>query len=147
MRVFLVLVLTSVLADAQTQMSHSIHGSSLMHVFMMQSHHAAFELLDTNGDNSVTLAEFENYYDQYDLHGDGLITEAEFIQTTGMNAMMARNEFNYIDEDKNGVITRADISDIYKTFDVNHDNAVTEKEFVDRYGKIMSIAHQGMNIG
>ncbi|XP_067660862.1 uncharacterized protein [Haliotis asinina] len=147
MLVILLLVLTSVLADAQTQMSHSIHGSSLMHVFMMQSHHAAFELLDADNNGSITLAELVTYYHQYDLRGDGRITEDEFANVTGMEKMMARNEFNYIDEDKDGIITRGDMTDLYKTFDVDHDNSVSEKEFVDRYGEIMKIVHQGMNIG
>lgn len=55
-----------------------------MHVFMMQGHHAAFELLDTNRDNSVTLAEFENYYDQYDLHGKVYFTQLIWILLLGV---------------------------------------------------------------
>ncbi|XP_046564040.1 uncharacterized protein LOC124272861 [Haliotis rubra] len=147
MRVLLVLVLTSVLADAQTTMLHTNHGSGLMYEFMMVSHHAAFELLDANNDSSITLDELEVYYAKYDNLGNGRITLDEFVNSTGMDKMMARNEFNVIDEDKDGVLTIVDIRDLYKTFDVYRNNSVTEQQFINRYGEIMKIAHQGMNIG
>ncbi|OAF68170.1 Exocyst complex component 6 [Intoshia linei] len=116
---------------------------------------SAFQTFDTNGDGSISMAEFKNLlecmkeecsedvqemFNVFDKDGDGEITLDEFVTIIKMFSSQSFNysacldTFNHYDKDKNGFITKEELTEAVRKMDMN----VTDAEI----NKIMRIADE-----
>ncbi|XP_067660932.1 uncharacterized protein [Haliotis asinina] len=95
-----------------------------------------FHQLDAAKNNYLTLANFNAYFNQFDLDGNGSITKQDYYQLD-TNHAHADKQFALYDVDKDGVLTLKDVKIIVGKFDVDGDGKITMAEFTANYAKLL----------
>ncbi|XP_046583656.1 uncharacterized protein LOC124290852 [Haliotis rubra] len=95
-----------------------------------------FHQLDAGKNNFLTLANFNAYYNQFDLDGDGSITKQDYYKLD-TNHAHADKQFALYDVDKDGALTLKDVKIIVGKFDTDGDGKITLAEFKANYAKLL----------
>ncbi|XP_046336778.1 insoluble matrix shell protein 5-like [Haliotis rufescens] len=120
-------------------------------VIAFGQHHTVWEQvfmsIDLDHDGQFSLKEFHVIIPKFDINGDGLISEAEFMSVwdhaTAAAHDLARDDsagrklFKMEDHDHNGSLTMTEAMNIFTTaFDSNSDGMITKQEFKMAWFKI-----------
>ncbi|XP_067670685.1 uncharacterized protein [Haliotis asinina] len=90
--------------------------------------------LDHNRDGHVTMEEFtREFITKFDHNSNGEVSEAEFIkqwhQTYHDSKEFSKRVFEFLDADKDGLLTTSGISSAIAAFDSNGDSRLSYGEF------------------
>jgi len=151
-------VLSAVTAHAESEKG----GSSMHEQSNAPQHGAMFENADTNGDGSISKAEFDGYYAEHnarhfkelDINQDGKLTPDEMQDGSKRN--MRRYDgtahldqrFNAADANHDGELDRGEASAMpmlkkyFDKVDTNKDGKITRKEYFDA----MPLLHRAKDI-
>ncbi|XP_046582708.1 uncharacterized protein LOC124290063 [Haliotis rubra] len=93
-----------------------------------------FDNNDLDKDKEFSLAELKFSFQGYDSDFDGVVSREEYTTyTTHQNPalfILTHALYDIYDSDKDGVLTEYDYDQLYKLWDANENNVVSEPEFV-----------------
>ncbi|XP_060567380.1 uncharacterized protein LOC132726127 isoform X2 [Ruditapes philippinarum] len=99
-----------------------------------------FKLTDRNGNGVLEYSEFEQVFQDFDNDTNGQVTSTEFVDLWVLDnigeVQQAVAMFLNLDVNDDFVIDQTDMPYIFVFFDRNHDNVVSEGEFVIQWVKI-----------
>ncbi|CAH1780644.1 unnamed protein product, partial [Owenia fusiformis] len=96
---------------------------------------------DKDGDGEITMSEVSAVFNAFDADGNGDISEEEFIgswkRAFGGSDDQALLVFGQIDKDGSKSITMDELSNLYKSMDVDGDGTITKKEFIGKWKELL----------
>ncbi|KAH3796889.1 insoluble matrix shell protein 5-like isoform X2 [Dreissena polymorpha] len=96
---------------------------------------------DANLDGQITRAELSDVFQAFDKNSDGTVTNGEFeelwMALTSQTQALANANFHLADLNDDKVIDQKDYPIVYTVFDLNHDGAVSSREFVQKWEDIV----------
>ncbi|XP_046547900.1 uncharacterized protein LOC124257800 [Haliotis rubra] len=105
---------------------------------------ATFNIIDADSNGQVDRKEFYAAFDRLDTNGDQKMTLQEYMANTNVSQSVAQLVFKFMDKNSDGSVDRSEMTDVFNLFDTNKDGEISKQEFVREYTKIYNNVAAGL---